>query len=80
METKIMIEIPKGFFEDKNYVTPRELLEMTIDLVTKVEKLEEDYNYELETDFSFQKENQRLKARVAELEAEFKRLGLDGAL
>lgn len=76
----MLIGIPKGFFEDKNSVTPGELLEMVTEFVNKTRKLEEDLNYELETDSRFMLENITLKKRIEELETEFKRLGLDGAL
>ena len=62
------INIPKGFFDDKSSVTLAEFLAMFTDMVEQVEKLEEDLNHELETDFKYMHENTKLKQRIQELE------------
>lgn len=69
------INIPKRLFEKKSTVTPVEFLEMFAEMVQKIEKLEEDLNYERETDFKAIHENKKLKERIKELEEQLKNKG-----
>ncbi|HHX61111.1 MAG TPA: hypothetical protein GX707_10430 [Epulopiscium sp.] len=70
------IDIPKGFFEDKRSVTPNEFLEMFVEMIEQVNKLEEELNYERETDFKYINENAELKKRIKELEAQIEKGGV----
>lgn len=80
MKTKVRIEIPKDFYENKPSVTLDEFLEMFTEMVKQVKEIEDNLDYELTTEFKAIRENVRLKERIKELEDEFKRLGLEGAL
>lgn len=62
------ISIPKGLFEKKSTVTPVEFLNMMAEFVARVEKLEQDHNYEKEYAYTCQEENKQLRKRIKELE------------
>ena len=69
------ISIPKSFYENKPSVTHLELLGMVTEMVNKIQTLEEDLNYELETDFKAIYENAKLKERIKQLEEQLKNKG-----
>ncbi|HHX63146.1 MAG TPA: hypothetical protein GX707_20910 [Epulopiscium sp.] len=75
MHTKLKINVPKGFYENKVSVTPSELMGMILEFMAKAEKMEKDLTYELETEFKAIHENARLKERIKQLEEQLKNKG-----
>lgn len=56
------LSIPKGFFENKNYLDPKELLSMFAEMVEKIEELEEDRNANFEWGMREMEKNRELEA------------------
>lgn len=75
MHTKLKINVPKGFYENKVSVTPSELMGMILEFMAKAEKMEKDLTYELETEFKAMNENVELKERIKQLEEQLKNKG-----
>lgn len=68
------IRVPKDFYENKGSVTHLELLDMVAEMVSKIQRLEEDLEYELETDLKYMNENLELKKEIKGLKEEIRQL------